>query len=170
MFLPSSLSIGSLLLLSSIVIVLKYVLKSACKAFTSLDNNSIDCIVTDPPYAIKFMSKSWDSVLPSIKFWKECLRVLKAGSFGFIMCTPRQDCLSRMVVNLEDAGFNTGFTSIYWTYASGFPKAMNIGKQVDKKAGKYLGQEFCSLIKRLTALQNRVNLSQLSSKSTPLAP
>ncbi len=98
-------------------------------------SDSVDCIVTDPPYGLEFMGKDWDRAVPGVDVWRECLRVLKAGAFAFIMCTPRQDCLSRMIVNLQDAGFNTGFTSIYWTYASGFPKAMNISKAVDKRLG-----------------------------------
>ncbi len=97
--------------------------------------DSVDLIVTDPPYGLSFMGKSWDKAVPSVAIWQECLRALKPGSFAFVMCIPRQDCLSRMVVNLQDAGFETGFTSMYWAYASGFPKAGNIGKLVDKRAG-----------------------------------
>ncbi len=96
---------------------------------------SIDCIVTDPPYGLEFMGKDWDRAVPKVEVWRECLRVLKSGAFAFIMCTPRQDCLSHMLVNLESAGFNIGFTSLYWAYASGFPKAMNISKAVDKRLG-----------------------------------
>lgn len=81
------------------------------------------------------MGKSWDKAIPSIDVWKEALRVLKPGAFAFIMCIPRQDCLARMIVSLEDAGFVVGFTSMYWAYASGFPKAQNIGKVVDKRLG-----------------------------------
>ena len=101
-----------------------------------VDDNSVDLIATDPPYAISFMSKAWDKALVPTKVWKECLRVLKPGAFAFIMSSPRQDVLSRMIVNIEDAGFKSDFTSIYWTYASGFPKAMNIEKAVEKKLGK----------------------------------
>lgn len=100
-----------------------------------IPDNSIDCIVTDPPYGISMLGKNWDKVLPSIDIWKECLRVLKSGAFAFIMCTPRQDCLSRMIINLEDTGFNTNFTSIYWVYSSGFPKATNVSKLLDKRLG-----------------------------------
>jgi DNA methylase len=81
------------------------------------------------------MGKDWDKALPPVEAWKECLRVLKPGAFGFIMCSPRQDLLSRMIVSLEDAGFNTNYTSMYWTYSSGFPKAMSVGKKVDKDNG-----------------------------------
>ena len=101
-----------------------------------LDDNSIDCLVTDPPYGIEFMGKDWDKALPSIDIWKQVYRVLKPGSFGFVMCIPRQDCLSRMMISLEDAGFNINFSSLYWTYATGFPKAANVGKMIDKRLGK----------------------------------
>jgi len=100
-----------------------------------LDDNSIDLIVTDPPYGYKFMGKTWDKAIIGVDIWKEVLRVLKPGAFAFIMSSPRQDVLSRMIVNLEDAGFETGFTSLYWTYSSGFSKAGNVGKLVDKKLG-----------------------------------
>ena len=132
-----------------------------------LSDNSVDTLITDPPYGISFMGKNWDtfnqiddltkndhgSVLykkgfkkvptqsskSMIEFftpiWKEGLRVLKPGSFAFIMCIPRQDCLSRMIVSLDDVGFKTDFTSLYWAFGSGFPKASNISKSIDKKLG-----------------------------------
>ena len=100
-----------------------------------IPNDSIDLIVTDPPYGITFMGKQWDIKVPSIEIWKECLRTLKPGAFTFIMSSPRQDVLSEMIYNIRHAGFDTNFTSIYWTYASGFPKAMNIGKAIDKRFG-----------------------------------
>ncbi len=100
-----------------------------------LDNNSIDLICTDPPYGISFMGKDWDKAIPKVEIWQECLRVLKHGAFAFVMSSPRQDVLSRMIIRLEDAGFVIAFTSLYWTYASGFPKAQNISKVVDKKFG-----------------------------------
>lgn len=101
-----------------------------------VDDNSVDLIATDPPYAISFMSKKWDKLLVSVEIWRECLRVLKPGAFAFIMSSPRQDVLSRMIVNIEDAGFKSDFTSIYWTYASGFPKSLNIEKGILKKFGE----------------------------------
>ena len=81
-----------------------------------------------------FMGKEWD-VLPPVDVWKESLRVLKPGAFAFIMTTPRQDSLCQILNDLSTAGFAMGFSSIYWTYASGFPKAMNISKSMDKKNG-----------------------------------
>lgn len=99
-------------------------------------DESIDFVVTDPPYGYSFMGKDWDKAVPSVEVWKECLRVLKSGAFAFVMSSPRQDVLSQMIVRLGQAGFEMGFTSIYWCYASGFPKAMNISKVVDKRLGE----------------------------------
>ena len=104
-----------------------------CRNMSELEDNSIDLMVTDPPYGYSFMGKDWDKAVIPTTIWKECLRVLKAGAFTFVMCSPRQDCLGKMVCNLSDAGFETGFTSLYWAYASGFPKAQNIAKVVDRK-------------------------------------
>ena len=67
-----------------------------------------------------------------IPIWKECLRILKPGAFAFIMSSPRQDTLYKQIYCLEQAGFNIGFTSIYWTYSSGFLKALNIEKKIKK--------------------------------------
>ena len=100
-----------------------------------LDDNSVDSVVTDPPYGYSFMGKDWDKALPNINIWKECVRVLKPGGFAFIMTAPRSDVHSRMCLMLEEAGFRIDFTPIAWTYATGFPKAMNIGKMVDKRLG-----------------------------------
>jgi len=100
-----------------------------------IPDNSVDLICTDPPYGYSFMGKNWDKVVIPTSHWKECLRVLKPGAFAFIMSAPRQDVLSRMIYNLQEAGFETGFSSIYWSYATGFPKASNIGKNIDKRLG-----------------------------------
>jgi len=100
-----------------------------------LQAESIDLIVTDPPYGYSFMGKDWDKVVVGVPTWKECLRVLKPGGFAFVMSAPRQDVLAHMMINLSDAGFETGFTSIYWAYATGMPKSMNMAKAVDKKLG-----------------------------------
>jgi len=107
----------------------------ALKILSELEGDSIDLLATDPPYGISFMGKEWDRALPNKKIWQECLRVSKPGAFAFVMSIPRSDCLSRMIISLEDAGFRVDFTPIYWTYASGFPKAQNIGRAVDKRFG-----------------------------------
>jgi hypothetical protein len=102
---------------------------------SKIEANSVDQVATDPSYGIKFMGKDWDKALPSIEIWIEVLRVLKPGAFAFIMASPRQDVLGRMIRILEEAGFFIGFTSLYWTYATAFPKAHNISKAIDKKFG-----------------------------------
>jgi len=102
---------------------------------SELGADSVDLLATDPPYGISFMGKDWDRALPDIRIWQECFRVLKPGAFAFVMSIPRADCLSRMIISLEDTGFRVDFTPIFWTYATGFPKAQNIGKAVDKRLG-----------------------------------
>ena len=100
-----------------------------------IESASVDCMVTDPPYGISFMNRDWDKAVPDISIWKECLRVMKPGAFAFVMCSPRSDVQAEMVIKLKEAGFEVGFTPIYWVFASGFPKAMNVSKAVDRKLG-----------------------------------
>ena len=100
-----------------------------------LEDESVDLLCTDPPYGLNFMGKAWDKALPPIEVWKECLRVLKPGAFAFVMSIPRADCLSRMIISLEDAGFMVNFSPIFWAQAQGFPKAASISKMVDKRLG-----------------------------------
>src|SRR3990167_1609737 len=66
----------------------------------------------------------------------EMLRVLKPGAFAFVCIGARQDSVSAVITAMTEAGFKTDFTSLFWTYASGFPKASNIGKVVDKRNGQ----------------------------------
>ena len=101
----------------------------------TIPSNSVDCMVTDPPYGISFMSKDWDKAVPDVAIWRECLRVMKPGAFAFVMCSPRSDVQAEMVIKLKEAGFEVNFSPVYWVYASGFPKAMNISKAVDRKLG-----------------------------------
>lgn len=100
-----------------------------------IPSDTIDLILTDPPYGYSFMGKDWDKAIPSIRIWRECLRVLKPGAWCMVMSAPRQDVLSRMIINLENAGFRINFSSIYWAYATGFSKAGNIGKMIDRRLG-----------------------------------
>ena len=99
------------------------------------DDNSIDLLCTDPPYGYSFMGRDWDKTLPPKEIFEECFRVLKPGSMAFVMSAPRSDVQYRMAEMLEKVGFRIDYTPIYWTYASGFPKAMNIGKMIDKQQG-----------------------------------
>jgi DNA modification methylase len=94
----------------------------------------VDSIVTDPPYELGFMGKKWDSsgIAYSVPMWKECLRVLKPG--GYLLAFGGTRTSHRMVCAIEDAGFEIR-DSILWLYGSGFPKSMDISKQIDKEAG-----------------------------------
>ena len=99
-----------------------------------LEDNSIDSIVTDPPYELGFMGKKWDStgIAYNVDLWKECLRVLKPG--GHLLAFGGTRTYHRMAVAIEDAGFEVR-DMLEWIYASGFPKSLNIGKAVDKLQG-----------------------------------
>ena len=100
----------------------------------TLPDNSIDAIVTDPPYELGFMGKSWDStgIAYNVALWKECLRVLKPG--GHILAFSGSRTYHRMTCAIEDAGFEIR-DQMMWVYGSGFPKSHNIGKAVDKLQG-----------------------------------
>lgn len=111
----------------------KLLIGDSQKVLSQIEDNSIDSVITDPPYGYKFMGKDWDKALPSKELWKELLRVMKPGAFAFIMGTPRTDVSSRLGILLEETGFITSFSPIYWTYASGFPKGYNMGQSAQKK-------------------------------------
>ena len=98
----------------------------------NLPDNSIDSIVTDPPYELGFMGKAWDStgVAYNIELWKECLRVLKHG--GHLLAFGGTRTYHRMACAIEDAGFEIR-DQMQWIYGSGFPKSMDISKAIDKK-------------------------------------
>lgn len=99
-----------------------------------LNENSIDCIITDPPYELNFMGKGWDNAGVSFNknTWEKCLRVLKPG--GYLLAFGGTRTYHRIACAIEDAGFEIR-DCIMWLYGSGFPKSMNIGLAVDKKLG-----------------------------------
>ena len=104
-----------------------------------MESNSVDTIITDPPYGLSFMGKKWDYDVPGVEIWKEALRVLKPGGTALIFAGSRTQ--HRMAVNVEDAGFILKDT-IMWLYGSGFPKATDISKQLDKGVKrKVIGQK-----------------------------
>ena len=99
-----------------------------------IPDNSVDAIVTDPPYELGFMGKSWDKtgIANNAEMWSECLRVLKPG--GHLLSFGGTRTYHRMAIAIEDAGFEIR-DMIEWVYGSGFPKSLNIGKAVDKLQG-----------------------------------
>ena len=98
------------------------------------DEVFVDSIVTDPPYELGFMGRSWDST--GIAFqketWELCFKVLKPG--GHLLAFSASRNYHRMAVAIEDAGFEIR-DQVMWLYGSGFPKSMNVGKALDKKLG-----------------------------------
>lgn len=99
-----------------------------------LADNSIDSIVTDPPYGLNFMGKHWDdgAIAFNVVLWKECLRVLKPG--GHLVAFGGTRTWHRLAVAIEDAGFEIR-DNLAWLYGSGFPKSLDVGKAIDKAAG-----------------------------------
>lgn len=87
-----------------------------------LATNSIDSIVTDPPYGLSFMGKQWDHGVPGVEFWQEALRVAKPGAH--LLAFGGSRTYHRLAVAIEDAGWEIRDT-IMWLYGSGFPKSHN---------------------------------------------
>lgn len=102
------------------------------KVLDTFEEDSIDCIITDPPYELNFMNKGWDNtgIVFNVETWKKCLRVLKPG--GYLLCFGAPRIFHRVFCAIEDAGFEIRDT-IMWLYGSGFPKSMNIGKAIGGK-------------------------------------
>jgi DNA modification methylase len=125
----------------------------------TLPDNSVDSIVTDPPYELGFMGKSWDStgIAYNVQMWKECLRVLKPG--GHLLAFSGSRTYHRMAVAIEDAGFQIR-DQMMWVYGSGFPKSHNISKGIDKNAR---GNRVIELIDVL--ISEGATLSELGEKS-----
>jgi len=87
-------------------------------------DDAVDSVVTDPPYALSFMGRSWDKVLPPIAIWKETLRVLKPGGHALVFGGTRT--FHRLACSLEDAGFEIR-DCLMWLYGSGMPKVGYVG-------------------------------------------
>src|SRR5699024_4021299 len=122
----------------------------------TMEDNSVDSVVTDPPYGLSkepdinevlskwlageeydhghggFMGKSWDSFVPHPDIWAEVHRVLKPGGHALIFAGTRTQDL--MTISLRLAGFEVRDV-IEWLYFSGFPKSHNVSKAFDRRAG-----------------------------------
>jgi hypothetical protein len=110
------------------------------EVMATMADNSVDAVVTDPPYGLAFMGKRWDYDVPSEAVWAECLRVLKPG--GHLLAFAGTRTQHRMAVRIEDAGFEIR-DMIAWVYGSGFPKSLDVSKAIDRAAGaerEVLGQ------------------------------
>ena len=116
-----------------------------------IKDNSVDMLCSDPPYGYSFMNKGWDQVLPDTEIWRQSYRVLKPGAFITVMAAPRTDVLWRISRDLEEAGFDLSFTNIEWVYHSGFPKATDVSKSLDKRKGR-IGYDLSNIKNQLKDL------------------
>lgn len=107
----------------------------------AMPDNSVDSIVTDPPYELGFMGKSWDAsgIAYNVELWREALRVLKPG--GHLLAFSGSRTYHRMACAIEDAGFEIR-DQIMWVYGSGFPKSLDVSKAIDKAAGHARATEY----------------------------
>jgi len=103
-----------------------------------LEANSVDSIVTDPPYGLSFMGKEWDHGVPGVEFWKEALRVAKPGAHLLAFGGTRT--YHRLAVAIEDAGWEIR-DCLSWLYGSGFPKSLDVSKAIDRGFRKDEGAE-----------------------------
>jgi len=110
-----------------------YIQNSDClEAMKRLPDNSVDSIITDPPYGLSFMGKDWDHGIPGVVYWKEMLRIAKPGAI--LMAFGGTRTFHRLTTAIEDAGWEIR-DCMMWLYGTGFPKSHNISKALDKKAG-----------------------------------
>ena len=98
----------------------------------TIADNSIDAIVTDPPYGIDFLGKAWDANTGALETYQECLRVLKPG--GHILAFSAARTYHHLAVTLEQAGFEIR-DQIMWIYSSGFPKSQDVGRSIQRGLG-----------------------------------
>lgn len=112
------------------------VLHGDCRdVMAQMDPESVDAIVTDPPYGLSFMGRGWDHAVPGVEFWQAALRVLKPG--GHLLAFGGTRTFHRMAVAIEDAGFEIRDT-LCWLYGSGFPKSLDVSKAIDRMdAGRH---------------------------------
>jgi site-specific DNA-methyltransferase (adenine-specific) len=105
----------------------------------TLDAESVDAVITDPPYGLTFMGKDWDNYGTPLGFqqwtaqWAaEAYRVLKPG--GYLLAFGGTRTYHRLAAGVEDAGFEIR-DCLLWLYGSGFPKSLDVSKAIDKAAG-----------------------------------
>jgi len=109
---------------------MKLINADCIEAMKAMLDDSVDSIVTDPPYELGFMGKSWDAtgIAFNVEVWQQALRVLKPG--GHLIAFSGSRTYHRMAVAIEDAGFQIR-DQIMWVYGSGFPKSHNISKKIE---------------------------------------
>jgi site-specific DNA-methyltransferase (adenine-specific) len=112
------------------------------EVMATLDAESVDAIVSDPPYGLSFMGKGWDHGVPGVEFWTEAMRVAKPGAHLLAFGGTRT--YHRLACAIEDAGWEIR-DCIMWCFGSGFPKSHDVSKAIDKAAGAESEREFVSI-------------------------
>jgi site-specific DNA-methyltransferase (adenine-specific) len=102
------------------------------EVMASMDAESVDAVVCDPPYGLSFMGKGWDHGVPGVEFWTEAMRVAKPGAHLLAFGGTRT--YHRLACAIEDAGWEIR-DCVMWVYGSGFPKSHDVSKAIDKAAG-----------------------------------
>ena len=108
------------------------IFNQSCYGLSPLSENTVDALITDPPYGISFQNHEWDKSLPQKQIWEDSLRVLKSGAFGLVFSSIR--LMHRLMVDLEDSGFIIKDV-LFWVYLNGMPKSRNISLDIDKELG-----------------------------------
>lgn len=109
------------------------ILEGDClEVLRSVPAETIDAIVTDPPYGLAFMGQAWDSDVPSFEVWREAYRVVKPGAHVIAFGGTRTYHI--LATAIEKAGFIIRDMGA-WLYGTGFPKSVNVSKAIDKAAG-----------------------------------
>ena len=106
---------------------------SSAEILKTYPDNSFDAVVTDPPYGINFLGKAWDSNTGDREVYEQCLRVLKPG--GHLLAFSAARTYHHLAMTVETVGFEIR-DQIMWIYGSGFPKSQDVGKAMDRRAGK----------------------------------
>jgi len=106
---------------------------SSAEILKTYPDNSFDCVVTDPPYGISFLGKAWDHNTGDREVYEQCLRVLKPG--GHLLAFSAARTYHHLAMTVETVGFEIR-DQIMWIYGSGFPKSQDVGKAMDRRAGK----------------------------------
>ncbi|PCH93506.1 MAG: site-specific DNA-methyltransferase [Bacteroidetes bacterium] len=103
-----------------------------CYGLKGVENDSVDALVTDPPYGISFQNNDWDKNLPNSKIWVNSISVLKPGGFGLVFTSIK--LMHRIMVQLEDSGFLIKDV-LFWSFLNGMPKSRNLAIDIDKELG-----------------------------------